>query len=80
MTIAPLFLLYGYTFGRNIARTKRESLACATLRGWVQRRVVLHPDPYASREGGVMLACARRNSVSPPATRTSRLCWSVISR
>jgi 3',5'-cyclic AMP phosphodiesterase CpdA len=51
MTIAPLFLLYDYTFGRNIARTKRESLACAHAAGVVcSDEFVLHPDPYASRE------------------------------
>lgn len=50
-TIAPLFLLYDYTFGRNIARTKRESLAQAHAAGVVcSDEFVLHPDPYASRE------------------------------
>lgn len=51
MTIAPLFLLYDYTFGRNIARTKRESLALAQAAGVVcSDELVLHPDPYMSRE------------------------------
>lgn len=51
MTIAPLFLLYDYTFGRNIARTKRESLALAQAAGVVcSDELVLHPDPYSSRE------------------------------
>jgi predicted phosphodiesterase len=51
ITIAPLFLLYDYTFGHNIARTKRESLALAQAAGVVcSDELVLHPDPYSSRE------------------------------
>lgn len=51
MTIAPLFLLYDYTFGRNIATTKRESLARAHAAGIVcSDEYVLHSDPYESRE------------------------------
>jgi len=51
VTIAPLFLLYDYTFGRNIARTKHESLARAHEAGIVcSDEFMLHPDPYASRE------------------------------
>lgn len=50
-TIAPLFLLYDYTFGRNIARTKQDSLARAHAAGVVcSDELVLHPDPYVSRE------------------------------
>jgi 3',5'-cyclic AMP phosphodiesterase CpdA len=51
VTVAPLFLLYDYTFGRNIARTKQESLALAHRAGVVcSDEYMLHPDPYASRE------------------------------
>ncbi len=51
VTIAPLFLLYDYTFGENIAPSKRESLARAYEAGVVcSDEFVLHPDPYASRE------------------------------
>ena len=51
ITIAPLFLLYDYTFGRNVARTKRESLARAHEAGIVcSDEFLLHPDPYSSRE------------------------------
>jgi 3',5'-cyclic AMP phosphodiesterase CpdA len=51
MTIAPLFLLYDYTFGHLIARTKQESLARAHEAGVVcSDEFVLHPDPYSSRE------------------------------
>jgi 3',5'-cyclic AMP phosphodiesterase CpdA len=51
MTIAPLFLLYDYTFGRNIAETKQESLALAHAAGVVcSDEFLLYPDPYSSRE------------------------------
>jgi 3',5'-cyclic AMP phosphodiesterase CpdA len=51
ITITPLFLLYDYTFGRNIARTKQESLARAHEAGVVcTDEYLLHPDPYSSRE------------------------------
>ncbi len=50
-TIAPLFLLYDYTFGRNIAPTKEESLARAHTAGVVcSDEFLLHPDPYSSRD------------------------------
>ncbi len=51
LTIASLFLLYDYSFGRNIAPTKAESLALAHRAGVVcSDEFLLHPDPYASRE------------------------------
>lgn len=50
-TVAPLFLLYDYTFGRNIALTKQESLERAYEAGVVcADEFLLHPDPYPSRE------------------------------
>lgn len=49
--VAPLFLLYDYSFGRNIAPTKAESLALAHRAGVVcSDEFLLHPDPYASRD------------------------------
>jgi len=49
--IAPLFLLYDYSFGRNIAPTKSEALALAEKAGVVcSDEFLLHPDPYPSRE------------------------------
>jgi predicted phosphodiesterase len=49
--IAPLFLLYDYTFGQNIAPTKQESLALAHEAGIVSSdEFVLYPDPYSSKE------------------------------
>jgi 3',5'-cyclic AMP phosphodiesterase CpdA len=51
VTVVPLFLLYDYSFGANIAPTKAESLARAYAAGVVcSDELVLHPDPYPSRE------------------------------
>jgi 3',5'-cyclic AMP phosphodiesterase CpdA len=51
VTVAPLFLLYDYSFGRNIARTKDEALQIARAAGVVcVDEYLLHPDPYPSRE------------------------------
>jgi 3',5'-cyclic AMP phosphodiesterase CpdA len=49
--VAPLFLLYDYTFLPEGARTKEEGLAVAYETGVVcSDEMVLHPDPYPSRE------------------------------
>jgi Calcineurin-like phosphoesterase len=49
--IAPLFLLYDYTFLPPGARTKAEALAEAYETGVVcTDEFLLHPDPYPSRE------------------------------
>jgi 3',5'-cyclic AMP phosphodiesterase CpdA len=51
LRIAPLFVLYDYSFGRNIAPTKEQSLALAHRAGVVcSDEYLLHPDPYASRD------------------------------
>jgi 3',5'-cyclic AMP phosphodiesterase CpdA len=51
VTIAPLFLLYDYTFRPDGARTKEEGLAVAYETGIVcSDEQLLHPDPYPSRE------------------------------
>jgi 3',5'-cyclic AMP phosphodiesterase CpdA len=51
LTIAPLFVLYDYSFGRNIAPTKEQSLALAHRAGVVcSDEFLLHPDPYPTRE------------------------------
>ncbi|MDQ3933892.1 MAG: metallophosphoesterase [Actinomycetota bacterium] len=51
VVVAPLFVLYDYSFGVNIAPTKRESLARAHEAGVVcSDEFLLHPDPYPSRE------------------------------
>ncbi len=50
-TVVPLFLLYDYSFGRNIAPTKEQALARAYAAGVVcSDELVLHPDPHPSRE------------------------------
>ena len=51
VTIAPLFLLYDYTFLPAGATTRAEGLAVAYQTGVVGTdEAVLHPDPYPSRE------------------------------
>ncbi len=51
VTVAPLFLLYDYSFLPEGARTKEESLAIAYDSGVVcTDEMLLHPDPYPSRE------------------------------
>jgi 3',5'-cyclic AMP phosphodiesterase CpdA len=51
LTVAPLFLLYDYSFGVNIAPTKEQALALAHAAGVVcSDELVLHPDPYPTRE------------------------------
>lgn len=50
-TIAPLFVLYDYSFGTSIAPTKEQALASAYDHGVVcSDEFLLHPDPYPSRE------------------------------
>jgi 3',5'-cyclic AMP phosphodiesterase CpdA len=49
--VVPLFLLYDYSFGRNVGRTKQESLRRAHEAGVVcVDEFLLDPDPYPSRE------------------------------
>ena len=51
VTVAPLFLLYDYSFGDNVGATKEESLRRAHEAGIVcVDEFLLHPDPYPSRE------------------------------
>ena len=51
VTIAPLFLLYDYTFLPDGALTKEQGLARAYETGVVcSDEMLLHPDPYPSRE------------------------------
>ena len=51
VTIAPMFLLYDYSFRPEGARTKDEALAIAYETGvFCSDESVLHPDPYESRE------------------------------
>ena len=51
VAIAPLFTLYDYSFGRDIAPTKEEALELAHEAGVVcSDELVLHPDPFRTRE------------------------------
>ncbi|MEO3857740.1 metallophosphoesterase [Acrocarpospora sp. B8E8] len=51
VTIAPLFLLYDYSFRVHGMATKEQSLAMAYETGVVcTDEMLLHPDPYPSRE------------------------------
>lgn len=51
VTVAPLFVLYDYTFRAPGTDTKEASLALAHSRGIVcTDEYFLHPDPYPSRE------------------------------
>ncbi|HEY3258760.1 MAG TPA: metallophosphoesterase [Pseudonocardiaceae bacterium] len=60
-TIAPLFLLYDYTFRPDGAATKEQALAIAYRAGVVcTDEYLLHPDPYPSRDAW----CAARLTVT----------------
>jgi 3',5'-cyclic AMP phosphodiesterase CpdA len=51
VTIAPLFVLYDYTFRRPGVATKEGALRLAHDNGVVcTDEILLHPDPYPSRE------------------------------
>lgn len=51
VTVAPLFLLYDYSFGRALAPTKAEALRRAHDAGVVcVDEFLLHSDPYPTRE------------------------------
>jgi len=61
VTIAPLFLLYDYTWRAPGTATKAASLAYAERTGVVcTDELLLHPDPYPSREAW----CAARLAVT----------------
>jgi 3',5'-cyclic AMP phosphodiesterase CpdA len=61
VTVAPLFVLYDYSFGTNVAPTKELALARAYAAGVVcSDELVLHPDPHPTREAW----CAARVSES----------------
>ncbi len=50
LTLAPVFVLYDYSFGRNVAPTRERALALAERAGVVcSDELLLHPDPYPDR-------------------------------
>jgi hypothetical protein len=68
--VAPLFLLYDYSFRTPGTSTKADSLKVAYDTGIVcTDEVLLHPDPYASREdwchARVAATAARLDAVDP---------------
>jgi predicted phosphodiesterase len=69
-TIIPLFVLYDYSFGSNIATTKREAMALAHDAGVVcVDEFLLDPSPHATREhwchDRVAISERRMQSVDP---------------
>lgn len=74
VVIAPLFLLYDYSFRMPGLTTKEASLARAYEAGVVcTDEILLHPDPYASREAWCRARVAhaeQRLSALDPAART----------
>lgn len=74
VTVAPLFLLYDYTFRTNGASTKDEAIELADRAGvmCIDERL-LHPDPHPSREAWCEERLAfteKRLSDLEPGTRT----------
>ncbi|BCJ62163.1 metallophosphoesterase [Micromonospora endophytica] len=74
VTVAPLFLLYDYTFRPAGAATKEEALRQAYDKGVVcTDEMVLHPDPYPDRESWCHARVAeseRRLAATDPALPT----------
>jgi len=57
--VAPLFLLYDYSFGRGLSATKEEALRRAEEAGVVcVDEFLLYPDPHPSREAWCALRVA----------------------
>lgn len=73
--VVPLFTFYDYTFRPDGASTKEESLALAYARGVVcTDEVLLHPDPYPSREAW----CAARLAETEARLSTLDASWPVV--
>ena len=78
--VAPLFLLYDYSFLPDGTATAEEGLAAAYTAGVVcTDEHLLAPDPYPDRAAW----CAAGRLLparSTPAIRTCRRCWSTTGR
>ncbi|GHE84076.1 metallophosphoesterase [Streptomyces spiralis] len=74
LIVAPLFLLYDYTFRTPAAATRRQALEQAYEAGVVcNDEFLLHPDPYPSREAWCRARLAlteRRLAACDPELRT----------
>jgi len=72
--VAPLFLLYDYSFGRNVAPSKVEAMRLAHEAGVVcVDEYLLYPDPFPSREAWCEARVAeaeRRLAAADPALST----------
>jgi 3',5'-cyclic AMP phosphodiesterase CpdA len=85
VTIAPLFVLYDYTWRAPGTTTKEESLKYAYDTGVVcTDEMVLHPDPYPDRESWCrdrLAATERRLAAIPPDRPTVLVShWPLIRR
>jgi 3',5'-cyclic AMP phosphodiesterase CpdA len=74
LVIAPLFLLYDYTFLPDGAATVEQALECARASGIIGNdEAMLHPDPYPSRQAWCAARLAqteRRLDALPAGART----------
>ncbi|MGC4946611.1 metallophosphoesterase family protein [Streptomyces sp. DT224] len=74
VTVAPLFVLYDYSFRVPEARSKEESLCLAREAGIVcTDEYLLHPDPYPTRDAWCHARVAeteRRLAAADPARQT----------
>ncbi|MEU0479806.1 metallophosphoesterase [Streptosporangium sp. NPDC006013] len=74
VTVAPLFVLYDYTFRMPGVATKEEALARAYDKGVVcTDEMLLHPDPYPTRDAWCEARIAeteRRLEARPPGVPT----------
>ena len=80
--MAPLFLLYDYTFLPAGTATSEEGLAAATEAGVVcTDEHLLHPDPYPDRAAWCAARVAESTRrLADVATRRCRRCWSTTGR
>ena len=79
--VAPLFLLYDYSFLPDGTATAEEGLAAAYTAGVVcTDEHLLAPDPYPDRAAWCAARVAYSRPGSTPATRTCRRCWSTTGR
>jgi hypothetical protein len=79
--IAPLFLLYDYSFRVEGMHTKEQSLAYAYQTGVVcTDEVLLHADPYPSREAWCRARVVRLSGGWSPVIWACRWCWSITGR
>ena len=80
VTVAPLFLLYDYSFGADVAPTKERRSRGPTPRGWcAATSSCCTPTPTRAGRRGAMRGCARPSCVSTRVTPSCRRCSSTTS-